>query len=225
MTLLPIHIIAGSIGLVSGGVALYALKGATLHRKIGMIFVYSMLVMSASGGVMALMQLNRGNVVGGWLTFYMVTTALLTTRRHMAGVEWMDLVAMLLGLAVAIAGFTWGFMASHSLTGNLDGNPPPLFFIFGTIALLSVAGDIRMKLKGGLQRRHRIVRHLWRMCYAMFVATGSFFLGKAKHFPPPIRIFPLLAILAFLPLAVMIYWLARVSFMQWYRRYATVQPR
>jgi len=32
MTLLPIHIIAGVTALASGAVALYALKGATLHR-------------------------------------------------------------------------------------------------------------------------------------------------------------------------------------------------
>ena len=42
--LLPIHIIAGLIGLATGAVALYAAKGAKLHRKSGMIFVYTMLV-------------------------------------------------------------------------------------------------------------------------------------------------------------------------------------
>ena len=39
MTLLPIHIIAGAIGLVAGAVALSAVKGATLHRKSGLLFV------------------------------------------------------------------------------------------------------------------------------------------------------------------------------------------
>ena len=37
MTLLPIHIIAGIIGLVSGAIALSAHKGAKLHRKSGMV--------------------------------------------------------------------------------------------------------------------------------------------------------------------------------------------
>jgi hypothetical protein len=53
----------------------------------------------------------------------------------------MDVAAMLLGLAAGIAGFTFGFKALHSATGKLDGYPPPLYFVFGTIVLLSVAGD------------------------------------------------------------------------------------
>ena len=51
MTLLPIHIVAGLIGLVSGAVALSARKGAKLHRKDGMIFVYAMMIVAITGTV------------------------------------------------------------------------------------------------------------------------------------------------------------------------------
>lgn len=217
MSLLPIHIIAGTIALVSGAVALYARKGGKLHRKGGIIFVYAMLVLSASGAVIAIVKLNRGNVMGASLTFYLITTALLTTRRR---VIWADLAAMLMGLGVGIMGFTFGFMALHSASGTLDAYPPPLYFIFGTIALLSAPGDARMMWRRGLEGRHRIARHLWRMCFGMFIATGSFFLGQAKIFPKPMRIIPLLIILAVLPLLLMMYWLVRVSFTQRYRRRA-----
>lgn len=220
MTLLPLHIIAGLIGLVSGAVALYALKGATLHRKSGAVFVYAMMAMSASGAAMAISQHNMGNVMGGGLAFYMVTTALLTTRRRAARVEWFDLAALLLGLAVAAAGLAFGFTALRSADGRLDGYPPQLFFIFGSIAALASAGDARMMLAGGLQGRRRIARHLWRMCFALFIATGSFFLGQAKVFPKQLRVMPLLATLAVLPLALMLYWLARVSFAKRYLRSA-----
>ncbi|PYS53188.1 MAG: hypothetical protein DMF68_00235 [Acidobacteria bacterium] len=212
MTLLPIHIIAGAIGIVSGAVALCALKGATLHRKSGMVFVFAMLLMSSSAVVLAMMKLNRGNVMGGGLAFYMVTTALLTTRRRVAGVEWFDIAVMLLGLAVTITACTFGIMALHSDRGNLDGYSPPLYFIFGTIGLLSLVGDIRMMLARGLQGRRRITRHLWRMCFGMFIATGSFFLGQSKHFPQQLRILPLLMILAISPLLFMFYWLLRLKF-------------
>lgn len=37
MTVLPIHILAGVLALGFGYVALYAAKGATLHRKSGML--------------------------------------------------------------------------------------------------------------------------------------------------------------------------------------------
>lgn len=49
MTLLPVHITAGLTAIVAGFVALSALKGGTLHRKGGIIFVYAMMIMSASG--------------------------------------------------------------------------------------------------------------------------------------------------------------------------------
>jgi uncharacterized membrane protein len=45
-TILFVHILAGGLGLVSGYVALYATKGATLHRKSGMLFVCVMTTMA-----------------------------------------------------------------------------------------------------------------------------------------------------------------------------------
>jgi hypothetical protein len=39
VTSLPIHILAGGIGRISGCVPLSAAKGATQHRKSGMLFV------------------------------------------------------------------------------------------------------------------------------------------------------------------------------------------
>ena len=46
-----LHIIGGLVGLTSGAVALSASKGAKVHRKSGMIFVYAMSVLSISGAV------------------------------------------------------------------------------------------------------------------------------------------------------------------------------
>jgi hypothetical protein len=77
-----------------------------------------------------------------------------------------------------------------------------------------------MMRAGGLQGAQRITRHLWRMCFSLFIASGSFFLGQAKVIPKPIRILPLLAIPALLPLVLLFYWLVRVRFTKWYRRRA-----
>lgn len=38
ITLLPVHIVAGGLAIILGGVALAASKGATLHR-LGLLFV------------------------------------------------------------------------------------------------------------------------------------------------------------------------------------------
>jgi uncharacterized membrane protein len=207
-----LHVIAGLFGLVSGALALFALKGATLHRKSGMVFVYTMLFMSASGAVMAALKPQRLSVVAGALTFYLVATGLLTVRRPAASFEWMDVGAMLVGLATAIAGVAFGLQALNSGTGTLDGLPAASGFVFGAVALLATLGDLRMLRARGLQGAPRIARHLWRMCFALFIATASFFLGQPRLFPKPLRDSGVLAIPVLLVLLTMFYWLARVSF-------------
>jgi heme/copper-type cytochrome/quinol oxidase subunit 4 len=69
---------------------------------------------------------------------------------------------------------------------------------------------MRILRSGNLRGSRRLVRHLWRMCFALFIATASFFLGQAKVFPQPIRIPALLALPVVAVLVTMLYWLWRV---------------
>jgi hypothetical protein len=48
------------------------------------------------------------------------------------------------------------------------------------------------------------------MCFGLFIATGSFFLGQMKFIPEPVRVVPLLLALAFLPILFLIHWMWRV---------------
>ena len=50
------------------------------------------------------------------------------------------------------------------------------------------------------------------MCFAFFIATGSFFLGQQDVLPQAVRGSPILFVLAFAPFAVMAFWLVRVRF-------------
>ena len=210
MMLLPIHIIAGLTGIVSGFVALYTLKGAKLHRKSGIIFVYAMLVVAFTGTVMGAILSEMAAVIPGVLAFYLVMTALRSVRHPVLKFQWMDLGLMLLALILGLASIIYGFVA--------EGQPTALYVIFGVVTLLAALGDIRIMLVRSIQGKQRIVRHLWRMCLAMFIATGSFFLGQADEFPEQLRNYGLLAIPVLLVLLTMIYWLIRVWFTQWYRR-------
>ena len=108
--------------------------------------------------------------------------------------------------------------ALNSPKGTINGVPYQMLLLFSVVTLLAAAGDVRSVLVDGRRGAHRIARHLWRMCFAMFVATGSFFLGQAKVFPKPIRIIPLLAVPVVLVLLTMFYWMVRVSFTKWYHR-------
>jgi hypothetical protein len=96
-------------------------------------------------------------------------------------------------------------------TVEVGGRPrvgPPL--IGGAVLLLAALGDLSALRAGGLQGTRRLGRHLWRMCFGLFIATGSFFLGQMKFIPEPVRVVPLLLALAFLPILFLIHWMWRV---------------
>ena len=205
MTLLPLHVIGGVIAIVSGFVALYALKGARLHRKSGTLFVYAMLVMSLSGAVMALGRAGAVmNIPAGLVTAYLVITSLLTVHPPSASSRRAERVAMLAGFALGLASIGSALVTAGR--GNMRLAFPLL--LFGVLALSAGDGDRRMLRAGGLQGLARLKRHLWRMCVALFIAAASFFLGPVRRIPEPLRI-PALRLIPLVVLVTMVYWLWR----------------
>lgn len=210
MILLPLHVIAGAIGILSGFGALFVSKGSRLHKKAGMIFVCAMLVMAASAAALSVQHGERFNAMQAVLTAYLVTTALLTARQRVHEPHWPYAGAMLVAMAVGLYEVRLGVEAANSPRGLIDGSPAAVAFVFGAVALTAALGDARLMLGRSLQGPSRIARHLWRMCFGTFIASGSFFLGQAQVIPEPIRIYPLLAVPALLPLVLLFYWLRRV---------------
>jgi hypothetical protein len=205
------HISMGLVGILSGAAALTFRKGSRAHEMVGHVFFVSMLIMASMGATLAMTYSpNRGNVMGGGLTFYMVATAWATVRRKPGETGRMEIALALLGAAVAGAGYTFGTMAALSPTNTLDKYPPPLYFIFGSVALLLVAFDVRMIARGGVAGATRLTRHLLRMCLAMFMATASLFLGQPKVFPMAVRHSGLLPVPVVLVVVALVYSLIRI---------------
>lgn len=202
--ILPVHILAGTLALVFGYVALWAAKGATLHRQSGRLFVGCMVAMSLTGAWIAFWNGPTTSVIAGLLTFCFVSTALLTVRPHPV---WIDQAGMLLAAVVSLLAFQAG---RASWTG---GRPEAIpMFIFGLMGLLAAAGDLRLIRAGGITGRQRIARHLWRMCFGMWVAAASFFWGPPRRIPELIRIPALFPIPVLIPVIVMLYWLWRLKY-------------
>jgi hypothetical protein len=216
--ILAFHICAGVLGFLSGATAVTFRKGSRRHGLAGDVFVISMLCMSASGVYLAFMKSQQGNVPGGALTFYLVATAWMTARRRDGepGIfDWSALLAVLAVLAVTV---TWGLEAANSHTGLKYGYPVGPYFLLGTVALLAAAGDVRMLVRRGISGTARIARHLWRMCFALFIAASSIFLARQQLFPALLRKTGVLTLLSFLPLILMIFWLFRVRFTNAYKK-------
>ena len=195
----------------------------------GNVFVISMLSMATAAVYLAFMKHQTSNVFGGVLTCYLVTTAWLTARRRDGETSILDWGALLFGLAAGAAIMTYGFEKATGRIGLKDGVPIGMYFFLGSVALLAAAGDVRMLVRG-ISGTQRLMRHLWRMCFALFIASGSFFLGPANR---PLRLLSaiglrqqlfatllsknVLFLLSVLPLILLIFWLFRVRFANAYR--------
>ena len=207
--ILALHICSGTVGLLSGAVAASFRKGSRRHAIAGKVFVISMLSLGASAMYLAVLKQEIGNFVGGILTIYLVTTAWLTARRKDGDTGIFDWAAILIPLGVGASSLTLGIQKLNNPAAFHDGVPVGMNFFMGTVVLLMAAGDVRMILRG-LSGTQRIARHLWRMCFGLFFATGSIFIARPHLFPAWMSTTHLLLFLGVLPLFLMISWLIRI---------------
>jgi uncharacterized membrane protein len=206
---LVVHITAGSLALATGYVALFAGKGGSVHRRNGRFFVYAMAVMGVTATLIALARGIKGSVGGGPFVLYFVVTAVATVRPRGAASRWIEVSGLVIAGVLAVANFMLG-MEAVRLGGVRDGVPAGMTFSLAAVLPFAAIGDIRVMRFGSLTGARRIARHLWRMCFAMFIAAGSFFLGQADEFPQALRHPALIVPPAIAPLIALIYWMWRV---------------
>jgi hypothetical protein len=216
--LLPIHIAAGGLAIVLGAVALIVKKGGTIHRRSGMLFVYAMLVMGFSASILSLRNsLDIGNLVVGLMTAYFVGTALTTVRPVSPWTRRIDAAALTVILVIALGSIVSGVKAINDLGLSPGGVPSRtigvMSFILATVMMLAAAGDVRILRSGMPRGGPRLARHLWRMCFALFIAAGSFFSIRervARILPEPFTSGQMRALPILLLFGAMFYWLWRV---------------
>ncbi|MGQ0385257.1 MAG: hypothetical protein ACT4UP_11340 [Gammaproteobacteria bacterium] len=210
--MVELHIVAGLLSLLAGGVALFSLKGSPLHRKSGIVFVVAMLALTASAAIIARFMIpNRVNVVAALATAYLVSTSLLTVRYRVAEMRWLIAAFAVLALVVGLRALSLGIEALGRPDGLVDQVPATPLFLFAAVGIGGALLDMRMLRAGAIEGAPRLVRHLWRMGFALWTATTSFFLGQAKVFPDAVRKPYLLMIPVLVVALTLIYWLARVT--------------
>jgi hypothetical protein len=200
-------------------------KGSPRHVLAGKVFVASMLTMGVFAVYLAIVRHQPNNIGGGILTVYLIGTAWLTARRRDGEANRLDWVVLLIPLALGILTWMTGLKVVRSGASLQDGVPVGMSFFMGSVMLLAAAGDVRMLLGGGVFGTKRIARHLWRMCFGLFIAAGSFFMGPSnrplrllsavglgRHLSPALFSINLYLILTILPLILLIFWLVRVRF-------------
>jgi hypothetical protein len=225
LPLLILHISGGILGILSGFSAMFLRKHSQWHAIAGKAFVASMLTMASCGAVLALMKQEMNNVFGGILTIYLVATAWATARRRDGQTFTYDWGGLLIAFGIAAFIITYGIKVATSPTGPTDGTPAFAYFFMGSVASLSTAGDLRMLLRGGLFGSQRLVRHLWRMSFSLFIASASLFLARPHLFPDILRTTYIISLLGIAPLLLMIFWLIRVRFAKAYKAHRALTAR
>jgi uncharacterized membrane protein len=193
---LALHIAAGVSGLVGGGVAALSRKGSRLHRLGGNLFFAAMLVMLVTAGAIGEFLAVHRSFMGSLFGVYLVATAWGAGRLKPGPVGYFEKWAFLAAAGMAAVLFV-------AAAAGLDGKA----LAFGVLISFVAAADWRVIQSGRLEGRERTARHIWRMCAAFFIATGSFFIGQQKVMPEGIQGSPVLFLLGLAPLLAMPWWL------------------
>jgi len=200
-----IHIAGGLTALLAGTAAVAARKGGALHAKAGTWFFAAMLVLGVTASILEPFRSPvPGSPIGGLIVCYFVATSWVAARRRDGTTGRFEILACAGALGIG-ALMVWGGLKGATTPAG----PGPVFAIAGVVLLAGLL-DLNAILRAKLTTAQRIARHLWRMCFAFFIATGSFFLGQQDVLPAAVRGSPVLFVLAFAPFGVMAFWLVRV---------------
>jgi uncharacterized membrane protein len=207
--LLSVHIAAGVASVLIGAVAVAARKGGRLHTGSGTWFAVAMIVLAVTAAILEpFRKTDPGSPLVGLVVCYFVATSWVTARRRDGVTGKFEIAACIAALMMA------ALVAWDGFTGALS--PTPLgrgpVFVMAGLFLLAGLGDLNVVLRKKMTAAQRISRHLWRMCFAFFIATGSFFIGQQDVLPAAVRGSPLLFVLGLAPLALMAFWLVRLRF-------------
>jgi hypothetical protein len=212
---LVFHVAMGVVAFTAGLVAISARKGGLWHRRFGLAFTYAMI---ATGLTAVGISTYEGNATStnGLVAAYFVATAWFAIRPLPGGGRKADIALMVLALVFAASGYANAVTAFARPSRSLEGVPGGMFVFMSTIVLLAAIGDFRVIRAGGIQGTRRLARHLWRMCYGLFIATGSFVaqLVRMSFMPASMKSLPVILFFAAGPLVVLLYWMWRVRLRQ-----------
>jgi hypothetical protein len=139
----------------------------------------------------------------GFFTCYLVVTSRLTVRRKAGTIGRAEVAAFAFASLLAAAIVLLGTRTAGDATG---------YYGLGGIVALAAALDLKVILNRGITGTPRIARHVWRMCLALFVAVGSFFLGQQRQMPEFMHASPWLSVPPLAVLAAMVFWLLKLRF-------------
>jgi len=182
-SILWLHIISGGLALLSGPIAMINQDGGKLHRKAGIIYFYSMMVIFVSSIILSIVRENWFLFMVGIFSFYLVSTGYRALKLKMlhrgqkaAKIDWIILVMSLLaGLGLVIMGL-WLITAKDNSFGVVP-------MVFGFVMLSGVKQDYKRFTIPPTQKNHWLMKHISGMMGG-YIATLTAFLVQNVNTNP-----------------------------------------
>ncbi len=170
ITLLITHVSAGFTALAVGLIPMFLQKGTKLHKRAGLVFVYCMMVVTATALLLCVLQpfkMMRLFLTGiAVFSFYLTMTGWRATKQKTTGPAVVDKTLTFVTLAVSLAMILFGV---YLLVLNGPVFLPIVFTFFGALTLFFAARDVQYMLKP-TQKMHWFFQHFTRMGGA-YIAT------------------------------------------------------
>lgn len=166
--LIIFHAITGGIALLVGLVSLTVKKGSTLHKRAGIVFVYSMLLSAVSAIVVSTLPDHKSSflLAIGLFSTYLIISGWRSLQFKKRGAKMWDWIT---SLSMALVGI--GMIVVPIVeTNDID----IILAVFGAIGLLLASRDITMYGKYKKLRKSWMALHLSKIVGAYIAAVTAF---------------------------------------------------
>lgn len=181
------HFGVGCVAVLAGLLALSSRKGQICHRASGSIFVIAMLLLTLSGLWLSLSREILFTVFLSGIAGHAVLISWAAARRQAGLSVWVSRWAGLFSGGLALGALAGGQLAATSPDGMLNELPPEAFYLLSGVSGGLCVLDLFYARSRHPDRVSWLSRHLWRMGFAFFLATGIFFFGNNHVLPEALR--------------------------------------
>lgn len=179
----PIHILAGSLTLIGGFIAITSKKGQKTHRLSGQLFFWSMAVTTSLGLFAGIFKPELQIFIPiAIISFYQAATGYrilyiktLNKDQKAKVVDWMLTIGMLMTSSVFV------FLGIINL--NTDIFYSIVLFSFSTIGIYCCGVDLYNYIKKPTNKFYWLSIHIFRMSHGFIAALTAFLLNNSKLFP------------------------------------------
>jgi len=183
-TLLYIHIVSGSIGLLTGSINMVRRKGDRLHKRLGTYFYFGMVTAAAVSLILAFIRPNTFLFIVGVFTLYMTYTGIRFLKVKQSPFQWTD---KLVTVIMAVAGFSFIIYGTILLSDGFELSQDWLsivLIVFGIISTGYVIQDVQYLWRNAALAKGGLLEHIKRISGAYIASLTAFLVVNVKFLPP-----------------------------------------